>query len=318
MVCCKCNRSSKCRQCICVKAGRKCSDCLPSRLEACRNLPDPDDNSERSPISLLGPTVLPPVPPTDVPHPALLPDEDNLEDPDDPPDDPAPSEWPSGWPLPTLEEPNFTWGDLPGADLCNKMREINNEVVHWRRNLFQIPSGSAGNAFVNELARLYQAYADTSSLESIALTACSVAPILLLQKPSRTSKSKDHVMHLQRRLTLWSNGQLQALLSEGRCIQKHLKTSSRHMDDDAISKTFSDLISNGKVRGALRFLSRKNGSGVLQLEEMVQDKVGEETVLRSVQKSSKTNILPVHHPSHAPCYTAKRTRIPLTSSCLTH
>ena len=40
------------------------------------------------------------------------------------------------------------------------------------------------------------AYADGSSLETIALKACTVAPILLLQKPSRTSKSKDHVNHL--------------------------------------------------------------------------------------------------------------------------
>ncbi len=52
------------------------------------------------------------------------------------------AQFPGRWPLPTLEEPNFTWGDLPGADLCNKMREVYNEVVHWRRNLFQIPSGS--------------------------------------------------------------------------------------------------------------------------------------------------------------------------------
>ena len=69
------------------------------------------------------------------------------------------------------------------------------------------------------------------------------------------------------------------------------------MDDEAIAKTFSDLISNGKVRGALRFLSRKNSGGVLRLEEMVPDKTGEETVLRSVHEILKdkhpTSSLPI-------------------------
>ena len=164
------------------------------------------------------------------------------------------------------------------------MKETFDEVVHWRRNLFQVPSGSAGKAFIAELARLYQAYADGSSLESVALMACSVAPILLLQKPGRTSKSKDHMIHLQRRLDLWLNGELRALVNEGRCIQKHLRTGTRWKDDDeVIARTFRDLILNGKVRDAMRYLSRKTGGGVLQLDEMILDrKEGDDTIMRSV------------------------------------
>ena len=147
-------------------------------------------------------------------------------------------------------------------------------------NIFQVPSRSAGKAFVVELARLYQAYADGTSFESVALMACSVASILLLQKPSRTSKCKDHMIHLQRRLDMWFNGELHALVSEGRCIQKHLRTGSRQKDDDeAIAKTFRDLILNGKVRDAMRFLSRKTSGGVLQLNELIPDKrEGEKTM----------------------------------------
>ena len=37
MVCCRCNRSGKCRNCVCVKQGRACVDCLPSRQDACCN-----------------------------------------------------------------------------------------------------------------------------------------------------------------------------------------------------------------------------------------------------------------------------------------
>ena len=107
--------------------------------------------------------------------------------------------------------------------------------------MFQVSSGSSGKAFVMELACLYQAYADRSSLESIALKACSVLVALTLQKPNRTivrvkimllcscclysqkpnrtSKSKDHVAHLNRRLSLWKGDDLSALLDEGQCIQ---------------------------------------------------------------------------------------------------
>ena len=87
------------------------------------------------------------------------------------------------WPLPSLEIPNFVWGNIEGEELCE-------EVVHWRRNLFQIPLSSAGKAFVTELARLYEAYADGSSLETIALKACTVAPILLLQNRSRAEPAR--------------------------------------------------------------------------------------------------------------------------------
>ena len=58
------------------------------------------------------------------------------------------------------------------------------------------------------------------NLECIAMKATTTLQILLLQKSSRTSKSKDHVTHFQRRMELWLDGDIQALLDEGKCIQK--------------------------------------------------------------------------------------------------
>ena len=94
-------------------------------------------------------------------------------------------------------------------------------VQIWTR--VWVPSGPSGKAFVLELSRLHQAYADCSSLESIALKACCVLVALTFQKPNRTSKSKGHVAHLNRRLALWKESNLSALLDEGRCIQRHLR-----------------------------------------------------------------------------------------------
>ena len=44
---------------------------------------------------------------------------------------------------------------------------------------------SSGKELLLELSRLFKAYADHSSLESIALKACSVLVALALQKPHR-------------------------------------------------------------------------------------------------------------------------------------
>ena len=164
-------------------------------------------------------------------------------------------------------------------------------MVHWRRNLFQVPSGVAGKAFVSELARLFQAYADSSSIECKATT---VIQILLLQKPSRTSKSKDHVIHLQRRMELWHDGDIQALLDEGKCIQKRLGkvTSSRSTDSDTIARTFRDLMFKGKVQSALRYLSRTTNGGIFKLEDLVPEKTKDgEVVLRST-----SDVLKEKHP----------------------
>ena len=54
-------------------------------------------------------------------------------------------------PLPrfmAISAPNFYWGEKDGEPLTPIIDEIYDEVVHWRRNLFKIPSGNDGTSFV--------------------------------------------------------------------------------------------------------------------------------------------------------------------------
>ena len=251
MSCCKCNRSGRCRNCSCVKSGRTCQGCLPQRLGHCINvtLPLQRSSPETSTASIADESVA--MPPDDVLSQSS--DEDEV----------SRANIDVTWPSPALQPPNFTWGSCSGEVFCTKINLAYEEVVHWRRNLFQVPSGSTGKAFVSELARLFQAYADSSSLECIAMKATTIMQILLLQKPSRTSKSKDHVAHLQRRMELWLDGDIQALLDEGKCIQKRLGKATSPSNNVAIARTFRDLMLQGKVQGALRYLSRNTNGGVL-------------------------------------------------------
>ena len=82
----------------------------------------------------------------------------------------------------------------------NKFDDVYNTVVHWKKSLFLLPSGSTGKGFIEEMARLINSLTFRSEQDTIAMKALMVLPTLLLQKTSCTSKSKDNVETLKRRL----------------------------------------------------------------------------------------------------------------------
>ena len=95
-----------------------------------------------------------------------------------------------------------------------------------------------------------------------------VASQVLLQKPYNSSKARDHVAALGRRLDAWQAGDLEGLLREGRTIQDHL--SMRRMKNeqgDRVALVFSRLMLEGKTRAALRYLSENEHQGLLSLDE---------------------------------------------------
>ena len=254
MVCCKCNKHSKCRKCACVRAGNQCSNCLPSRLGYC-------DNQQRTAVQEDINSEL--VPTTTAPSPARETMSSARESP--PTDQQVPSL--PGYPSPSLS--TFSWGSLNGADFTKLLDNTYNEVIHWRRNCFSVPTGKDGREFVSEVARLYQAFGSASALESVALKATIVLPILLLQKPSKVSKTKNHVKCLERRLQHWVIGDLEELTREGRTIQQRLPKGRTAGADSNLARTFSNLMFKGKCKAALGLLSVSGKGDVLHLDGRV-------------------------------------------------
>ena len=64
------------------------------------------------------------------------------------------------------------------------------EELHWRHNCYFVPNGKVGRYFINELSRIYLTYGAATALESIALKAAIVFPILLLKKTKQAVKVK--------------------------------------------------------------------------------------------------------------------------------
>ena len=142
----------------------------PSNGTSDMGFSDTDRRSEDQPSA--DPTALPPPIAEILTPPAagnLTPDE-MLTPPNDSEDPQIPNSHqttlPRFTPVPT---PNFQWGDQDGESFTRGVDQCYTEIVHWRRNLFKVPSGKAGRTFVHELSRLFQAYAESSALEGVAM-----------------------------------------------------------------------------------------------------------------------------------------------------
>ena len=162
------------------------------------------------------------------------------------------------------------WGKLSGLELLVNVNKTYKKVVKWRRNIFSVPSGKAGKAFVEEMARTIGLFTRGSNWEAIALTMTMILPPLLLQKPSKKSKSKDHVQYLEKRLGWWKDGDLDLLLKEGEAIQKRLKNSKFSQDDK--EKVFTRLMLQGKVSAAMRWIGQ-NSTSVLAVNDEIETKL---------------------------------------------
>ena len=165
------------------------------------------------------------------------------------------------------KEEKFYWGQRKGSEFTADIEHAYEQIVYWRQKLFLLPTGKSGKKFIREITRLVNSWIDQTALRPIALKAIMVMPALLLQKPSRTSKSKDHLAALSRRLDLWEQGNIFDLLHEGQTLQNQFKSAKKTMSVNEISRKFIDKMSKGNINGAIKLLSGNMQNGVLPLND---------------------------------------------------
>ncbi len=118
------------------------------------------------------------------------------------------------------------------------------------------------------------------------MKAAMILPALLLQKPHSRSRTKDHAKHLERRLGLWKEGSLDNLLEEGRTIQLRLTKENQYKNNstDQLSRKFSKVMMEGKVRAALRLIAENQTSKPLCLDSAADPNNATKSVLDSLLK----------------------------------
>ena len=77
---------------------------------------------------------------------------------------------------------------------------------------------------------------------------------------------------MEQRLQLWNEGKITELLRDCRAIQKKLKSGKKRTADD-VTRTFSNLIFEGKIGAALKFLDENADDAVLQVTPSVLEKL---------------------------------------------
>ena len=74
-------------------------------------------------------------------------------------------------------------------------------------------------------------------------------PALLFQKPSKNSKSKNHLKSLERKFEIGKEGNISELFKEGKAIQDWLKSDGSLHDIVKISEKFKLHMQKGNVNG---------------------------------------------------------------------
>ena len=148
----------------------------------------------------------------------------------------------------------ISWANIDGLEnIMAKIIAVHQELTKWKPNIFLVPKGKVGKAFLAELNRLFQLFNNKSVYEPIALHLIQIFIPLMLQKPSAKSKNRDHVKYLDKRLVWWNEFQLQALIDEGKAIQKNLLQLNESKRPSEL-KAFTRLMLQGKLKKALKFV----------------------------------------------------------------
>ena len=258
--CCQCASLGLCVRCSCVSSGVLCGNCYPSRKGRCAN-----QSSQRCPDLESDVTVSS----QSVSHVPLVMSSSSSSSPSVLQSSVSTSSSASDMSLPcfpSIGDPSFRWGEYDAVVVTESLETVYKEVVHWKPTLFKIPSGIVGKSFTSELSRLFLAFSSGSALESVALKAAFVMPILLLQQSNVKAKEKSNKLLLERRLKLWEEGEFIKLLEEGRSLQKHRKIYHRtggHKNNSSLSRSFANMIFQGKMGAALQLLSDEGSSSLL-------------------------------------------------------
>ena len=132
------------------------------------------------------------------------------------------------------------WGNMTGFDEINKvLSDAYNEVLKFNKNMFKVPYGRIGKSVVTETCKLITLYNENANWESLALKAVFIFLPLVLQKPSKTSKTKDHKGHLERRVDLWQKGLIKQLVKEANAIQKRMFFSKKVIKQNIATRHFA-------------------------------------------------------------------------------
>ena len=144
----------------------------------------------------------------------------------------------------------------PRDDLWGQVWE---RITKLRGKLYSLPGGAIAKEFISCYDEEVNAFAEGSKTSESMIC----FPTLMLQKDKHVKKTNEIRQLLKRRLKLWKAGLFLELVREAEQCDRNLPKSSGEMTSEKESKIFSDLILQGRLREAVRFITDRQGGGVM-------------------------------------------------------
>ena len=147
---------------------------------------------------------------------------------------------------------------------------------------YNVPNGAVGRLFVRELAAELSGVTERrwNSERFIVFQA------VILQRSAEVKQAKDIRERIQWRMKEWKAGNFDML------IQETVRTSLGLLSDirqgqyeEQISKTFTRMVLQGKIRQAVRFVTERGLGGALKPDDVVPNKDGKNSTVLEVLRS---------------------------------
>ena len=87
-------------------------------------------------------------------------------------------------------EVRYKWGRYDSYQFEENLSLVYEKIVHWKKNLFLLPSRRAEKQFIEETTKLMNEWLHDSTLKDITFKAAMIMPSLLLQKPFQKKKNE--------------------------------------------------------------------------------------------------------------------------------
>ena len=181
---------------------------------------------------------------------------------------------PKGFALPPFDpvmpcQGKFNWGDASAEEWIYQVTNAFDHTARFRKNIFVLPSGAAGKAFVRSKQVLFDSMSKGNPLEGIAMKAQAIMEPLLLQIFNRKAKKKEQVKVFTKRMELWKRGAIDELLTEAIAIQARLAIHSPPLSPEQLSRKFAAYMFAGNTRAALRLLDDSPVAGMQEITDEV-------------------------------------------------
>ena len=150
-----------------------------------------------------------------------------------------------------------------GSQRLDLWSSIWERVTRLKGSLYTLPGGSVAKEFISLYNQEVSEFANGKKKSESFIC----FPSLVLQKDKHIKRTKDIRILLKRRMRMWQDGLFRELIKEAEDCDRKLPQSSGKMSEDQEAKIFSSLILQGRMREAVRFITERQGGGVMSPDE---------------------------------------------------